>query len=74
LLELGDRVSVIDTATDRQQLRMITTQFADLSAPDPHLMDNHDQVHLSIADNGEILGESMDDYNVDIYRRHLVFW
>ena len=48
-VELGDRISVIDTATDRQQLRMIATQFADLSAPDLHLLDNHDQVHLSIA-------------------------
>lgn len=74
IAELGDRISDIDAATDREQLQNIAAQFADLPAPHRHLMGNHDQVHLSIADNGEILGQGMDHYSVDISGRHLVFW
>jgi 3',5'-cyclic-AMP phosphodiesterase len=74
IAELGDRISDIDATADRGQLQQIAGQFADLPAPHWHLMGNHDQVHLSIADNGEVLGQSMVHHSIDIAGRHLVFW
>ncbi len=74
IAELGDRISDIDAATDRVQLQTIASQFADLPAPHWHLMGNHDQVHLSIADNSEVLGQSMAHHSIDVSGRHLIFW
>ncbi|MDP7548029.1 MAG: metallophosphoesterase, partial [Alphaproteobacteria bacterium] len=74
IAELGDRISDIDAATDREQLQRIASQFADLPAPHWHLMGNHDQVHLSVADNAEVLGQSMAHRSFDVSGRHLVFW
>ncbi len=74
IAELGDRISDIDAVTDLGQLELVAGQFADLPAPHRHLMGNHDQVHLSVADNGEVLGQSMAHYSVDVSGRHLVFW
>ncbi|NQV59576.1 MAG: HAD-IIA family hydrolase [Alphaproteobacteria bacterium] len=74
IAELGDRISDIDAATDRGQLQQVASQFTDLPAPHWHLMGNHDQVHLSITDNAEILGQSMAHHSIDVSGRHLVFW
>ncbi|MDA1100710.1 MAG: HAD-IIA family hydrolase [Proteobacteria bacterium] len=74
IAELGDRISDIDMATDRKQLQLIASHFANLPAPHWHLMGNHDQVHLSIAENSYVLGQSMEHHSIDVSGRHLVFW
>lgn len=74
IAELGDRISDINAQTDREQLQRIADRFDDLPAPHWHLMGNHDQVHLSIAQNGKILNQHMDHHSIDVAGRHLVFW
>ena len=74
IAELGDRISDIDPQTDREQLRKVADKFLDLPSPHRHLIGNHDQVHLSAADNAEILRQDMAHYSVDVAGRHLVFW
>ncbi|MDP6833385.1 MAG: HAD-IIA family hydrolase, partial [Alphaproteobacteria bacterium] len=74
IAELGDRISDIDLQTDRSLLQEIADAFTDIPSPHRHLMGNHDQIHLSIAENGKILGQDMGHHSVDIAGRHLVFW
>jgi HAD superfamily hydrolase (TIGR01450 family) len=74
IAELGDRISDTDAAADAGRLRQITEQFSDLPSPHWHLMGNHDQVQLSVADNARILGQDMGHHGVDVAGRHLVFW
>ncbi len=74
IAELGDRISDIDPQTDREQLQKVAENFTGLPSPHRHLMGNHDRVHLSTADNAEILGHSMEHYGIDVAGRHLVFW
>ncbi len=74
IAELGDRISDIDPQTDREQLEKVAEHFVGLPSPHWHLMGNHDRVHLSIADNAEVLGHDMGHHSIDLAGRHLVFW
>ena len=74
IAELGDRISDVDASADADQLGEVAAHFTDLPSPHHHILGNHDQVHLSIADNARILGQSMDHHSVDVAGRHLVFW
>lgn len=74
IAELGDRISDIDPVTDRRLLRQVAETFNGLPAPHWHLMGNHDQVHLSIAETSAMLGQSMEHHSLDLAGRHLVFW
>ncbi len=74
IAELGDRISDIDPKTDREQLQKVADHFLGLPSPHRHLMGNHDRVHLSIADNAEVLGQDMGHHSIDLAGRHLVFW
>ncbi len=74
IAELGDRISDIDADTDAAALADIAGHFDNLPAPHRHLMGNHDQIYLSIADNARLLGQDMGHHSVDVAGRHLVFW
>ena len=74
VVELGDRVTDTDTATDRASLEQLADLFSDLTVPRTHILGNHDLVNLSRDDNEQLLGQSFTSSSLDLRGWHLVFW
>lgn len=74
VIDLGDRISDVDNATDRRLEREVADAFRAISAPVHHICGNHDRDHLSVAENAEILGQSLDNRAVDLGEWTLVLW
>lgn len=68
VLELGDRISDEDRATDLRLEREVAQAFEAVSAIAPvmHFCGNHDRDFLSVADNEAILGQSLANAVIDI--------
>ena len=74
VVELGDRISDIDPATDYRCLEEVAAVFQGLGVPCRHLLGNHDQVYLSREDNERALGQKLTSGSHDLKGWHLVFW
>jgi 3',5'-cyclic-AMP phosphodiesterase len=74
VIDLGDRISDSDRATDLVLEREVADVFAEISVPRFHLCGNHDRDHLSVADNEEILGQKLGHRTVDLGGWRLVLW
>jgi HAD superfamily hydrolase (TIGR01450 family) len=74
IVELGDRISDVDSDTDRISLSAVAAVFAAVAVPRRHLMGNHDRVYLSEADNRAALGQDFRSHSIDIKGWHLAFW
>ena len=74
VIDLGDRISDEDPETDRRLEGEVAEAFAPIAEPVLHLCGNHDRDHLSVADNAEILGQSLEHATVDLGGWRLVLW
>ncbi len=73
-VDLGDRISNVDMATDRSNLADVAAVFRDLAAERHHLVGNHDVVNVSVDLQEAALATSLGHRSVDRGGWHLVFW
>lgn len=74
VIDLGDRISDIDHATDLRLEREVAEMFRPVAAPVWHLNGNHDRDHLSVAENEEIHGQSLGHEVHDIEGWRILLW
>jgi len=74
VLDLGDRISDVDAETDRRLEAEVAEAFRAVQAPVWHLNGNHDRDHLSVADNEEILGQSLGHAVHDLGAWRIALW
>lgn len=74
VIDLGDRISDVDRATDLRLAAEAAEMFAPITPPRHHLCGNHDRDHLSVPDNEEILGRPLASETVELDGWTLVLW
>jgi len=74
VLELGDRISDVDPATDHASMAEVARLLDGLAMPRHHLDGNHDLIHLDRADNARILGREAGHRIVPLGAWDLVLW
>lgn len=74
VLDLGDRISDIDEATDLRLEAEVAEAFRAIDVPVHHICGNHDRDHLSVAQNEEILGQSLQNEVLDAGDWQIVLW
>ena len=74
VLDLGDRISDVDSQTDARLEREVAEIFARIDAPVHHVCGNHDRDHLSVAENEEILGVPLVSEVIDLGAWQLALW
>lgn len=74
VIEMGDRISDISPETDLRLEREVAEAFRAVPAPVWHLNGNHDRDHLSVAQNEEILGQSLGHEVHDAEGWRIVLW
>lgn len=74
VIDLGDRISDVDHATDLRLEAEVADAFRAVGVPIWHICGNHDRDHLSVAENEAILGQSLGHETHDIEGWRLVIW
>lgn len=74
VIDLGDRISDVDTATDMRLEREVAEAFRAIEAPVHHICGNHDRDHLTVAQNAEILGQPLANQTIDLGDWTLALW
>lgn len=74
VLDLGDRISDVDAATDERLAAEVADGFRAVSAPVRHVCGNHDLDHLSVARNEAILGQDLAHETLDVGGWRIVLW
>jgi len=74
VLDLGDRISDVDTETDRRLQTEVAQAFRAVAAPIWHLCGNHDRDHLTVAENEAILGQSLGHEVHDVDGWRIALW
>lgn len=74
VIDLGDRISDEDHATDLRLQAEVAEAFRAVRAPIWHICGNHDRDHLSVAENEAILGQSLGHEVHDIDGWRLAIW
>jgi Icc protein len=74
VVDLGDRITDQDRDQDSHHLREVAGRFALIKAPRTHLIGNHDQTHLTRAENAQILGLRVEHDCCQIKGWRLIFW
>lgn len=74
VIEMGDRVTDVDSETDKSSLKAVANLFGDLKIPCHHLLGNHDLVNMDRNDNAEILKQEMVSTYLDTDIARLIFW
>lgn len=74
VLDLGDRISDIDENTDLRLQQEVAEAFKAVDAPVHHICGNHDRDHLSVAQNEEILGQSLQNELLDCGDWQIALW
>lgn len=74
VLDLGDRISDVDGATDRALLDEVAAAFRAIRQPRFHLLGNHDVAFLSHRENAAALGTDVGHRSVVVNGWRLVFW
>jgi predicted phosphodiesterase len=74
VIDLGDRISDEDHATDLRLQSEVAEAFRQVKAPVWHICGNHDLDHLSVAENEAILGQSLGHEIHDIGGWRLALW
>lgn len=74
VLDLGDRISDVDAQTDRRLEAEVAEAFRAVRAPVWHICGNHDRDHLSVAENEEILGQSLGHEVHDLRGWRIALW
>ncbi|NDU78830.1 hypothetical protein GWI34_40525, partial [Actinomadura sp. DSM 109109] len=74
ILDLGDRFSDQTRETDYRDALELAPIFKAFPGPRVHILGNHDVSNLSIADNEEIFGQSMQSRVLDLGETRLIAW
>lgn len=74
VLELGDRISEVDPATDRRLQAEVADRLRALPAPVLGLDGNHDRVHLAAAETARLLGRAAGHEAVDLDGWRILLW
>jgi predicted phosphodiesterase len=74
VVDLGDRISDIDRATDLELEREVAEALKPIRQPLYHVCGNHDREYLSVAENEEILGQTLRNETIDIGEWRLVLF
>ncbi|MFD2250028.1 hypothetical protein FHS82_002798 [Pseudochelatococcus lubricantis] len=74
VIDMGDRISDRDRDTDLRLETEVAEIFRAVAPPCFHLCGNHDRDHLTVTDNAEILGQTLDNTVVDMGAWSLVLW
>ena len=74
VLDLGDRISDVDSQTDARLEREVAEVFSTIDAPVYHICGNHDRDHLSVEENEAILGCALDHHVLDLGDWQLALW
>ena len=74
VVDLGDRISDMDRDTDLRLEREVAEAFKPVTSPIHHINGNHDRDYLEVADNEEILGQSLENTTFDIGGWRIVLW
>lgn len=74
IVDMGDRVSGRNARLDHHYMTVLQKHFQGLSAPVHHLIGNHDEKHLSRADNEHITGSPSHSWSMDHGDFHFIFW
>lgn len=76
VLDLGDRISDEDPETDLQLETEVSAAFGPIRdlAPVYHICGNHDRDFLSVAQNEDILGQSLGHETLDLGGWRIVLW
>ncbi|MEQ9153365.1 MAG: HAD-IIA family hydrolase [Parvibaculum sp.] len=74
VLDLGDRISDVDAATDRALMAEVAAAFEAVRQPRYHLLGNHDVAYLSVDENAGAFGSDLRHRSVVVNGWRLVFW
>ena len=74
VLDLGDRISDIDEPTDLRLETEVAEAFKAVTTPIHHICGNHDRDHLSVAQNEEILGQTLQSEVLDAGDWQIALW
>lgn len=74
VLDLGDRISDVDEQTDLRLEREVVEAFRAIKLPVYHVCGNHDRDHLCVAQNEDILGQSLQNEVLDAGDWQIVLW
>ena len=74
VVDLGDRISDKDNATDQELTADVAGAFQRVGAPRRHIVGNHDQEFMSRTEGEVLLGTSLSSESIDLKGYHLVFW
>ena len=74
VVDLGDRISDIDAATDRRLQAEVAETLSTLEVEHLHLIGNHDVVHLDRAANAELLDSDVRHRVVEAGDCRLLLW
>ncbi len=74
IVDLGDRISDKDAATDARLLADVAAVFTGLNTPHAHLNGNHDVAFLGQEANARALGEALGGRVVILKGWRLIFW
>ncbi|MFN7024730.1 MAG: metallophosphoesterase family protein [Pseudorhizobium sp.] len=74
LLDLGDHISDTNRDADHQAMSEVAQIFKTFPGKRVHVLGNHDVANLSVADNEEILGQSMTSTVTDLGDFRLIAW
>ncbi len=74
VLDLGDRISDVDQDTDLRLQTEVAQALRAVQAPIWHLCGNHDRDHLSVAENEDILGQSLGHEVHDLGSWRIALW
>jgi Icc-related predicted phosphoesterase len=74
VIDMGDRISDADKASDLRLQREVAEAFRAIETPRFHVCGNHDLDYLSISENEQIFGQPLTPQTVDIGGWRLVLW
>lgn len=74
VLDLGDRITDKDRDTDLRLEKEVLDALSGITAPIYHICGNHDRDHLTVAENEEVLGQSLQNEVVDLGDWQLALW
>ena len=74
VLDLGDRISDESEETDLCLEQQVADAFKAISCPVMHICGNHDRDFLTVAQNEEILGQSLANQAIDIGDWTILIW
>ncbi|OWU86152.1 metallophosphoesterase-domain-containing protein [Oceanicola sp. 22II-s10i] len=74
VLDLGDRISDVDSQSDARLEREVADVLCGLDAPLHHVCGNHDRDNLSVAENADILSADLAHEILDLGDWQLALW